>query len=566
MLPTYRTYVIILHAFLSGGKPMLSQNDISPELIELIKAIAGLWALVATLGFLIFVFLFRNEIKVFLKRISRFSLKRGNTELSIEKQESYEEKSVSHGGDKYAEPQDVGSENKEIFSETRTDSDLRFDMLDGFLAKDFTEAEKAYKQLQSVEEDINQKLRNEVIYCYLRYVHADDKSVLSRIRDIANNPSVSSFAHYWMAECYKHNREYKEAKGALQSAIEASKDDEARARNIASMVDLSLEMGEIDEALAVASQGLQIIKEEKLQLPLYRSLAAVFKAKKDEFSQAIALEKATSLEPEDKQLRLEAAFALSNVNFLHSAAINYDIILRQQPNHALAFNNIGVIARDLNLPIKSVEFYRDAAKDHETLAMANLAYLYIDKGFIDEAKQILHEAQKEQVVHPNVNQALAFISNEVESENNKWAEIIQTGIRQKSFLQSYAEAYFFPATANNVFSGTWLQPDGVEVQMIQSEGQISAEWGSGSNKRKLEGSVIHRSAKINIKKWLRYLYNPNADPNSGFYSDGETGLAYVDVQREKLQIALISNKSTDFMVFIRPTNNAEKVHSKGDER
>ena len=58
------------------------------------------------------------------------------------------------------------------------------------------------------------------------------------------------------------------------------------------------------------------------------------------------------------------------------------------------------------------------------------------------------------------------------------------------------------------------------------------------------------------------LYNPNADPNSGFYSNDETGLAYVDIQGKKLQIALISNKSTDFMEFTRPTCNTEKVPSK----
>ena len=135
-------------------------------------------------------------------------------------------------------------------------------------------------------------------------------------------------------------------------------------------------MGEMDEALAIASQGLQTIKEEKFRLPLYRSIAAVFKAKKDELSQAIALEKATSLDPEDKQLRFEAAYALrTNVKLLHSAATNYDTILRQQPNHSMALNNIGVIASDFQLPAKSVDFYHDSAKDHETLAMANLAYL-----------------------------------------------------------------------------------------------------------------------------------------------------------------------------------------------
>ena len=91
---------------------MLFQNDISPKVIELIKAIAGLWPLVAALGFLIFITLFRNEIKMSLKRLSRFSLKRGNTEFSLEGKESQEEKSVSHGGDKPFEPQELGPEIK----------------------------------------------------------------------------------------------------------------------------------------------------------------------------------------------------------------------------------------------------------------------------------------------------------------------------------------------------------------------------------------------------------------------------------------------------------------------
>ena len=85
-------------------------------------------------------------------------------------------------------------------------------MIGGFFDKDFIKAENAFNQLQSIEEDIDQRLRNEVLYSFLRYVHADDKSALDRIRSLANNPSISSYAHSWMAECYKHNRDYKQAK------------------------------------------------------------------------------------------------------------------------------------------------------------------------------------------------------------------------------------------------------------------------------------------------------------------------------------------------------------------
>src|SRR6185369_1067483 len=114
------------------------------------------------------------------------------------------------------------------------------------------------------------------------------------------------------------------------------------------------------------------------------------------------LEKALEIKPENTSLRFDAAYAQSHTDLSQLALANYDTLIRQEPDNSMAINNLGVEVDRLNMPIRSASYFKDSAEKNNTLAMANLGYRYLNRGFAKEAEEILRNAQKLENVYPNV--------------------------------------------------------------------------------------------------------------------------------------------------------------------
>ncbi len=242
----------------------------------------------------------------------------------------------------------------------------------------------------------------------------------------------------------------------------------------------------------------------------------------------------------------DAAYAQSEAGLSQLSAANYDTLINIDPDHASAFNNLGVEAGRLGLSTLSVRFYRRAAENHETLAMANLAFQFLQAGFTSEAADLLATARTEKDVHPNVGQAIAAVADRSDAEEQQWKTALQVGARHKLFFELYAEALFFPVS-EQYFSGEWISTDGEHLTLVEDQAQISGEWGSGFTKRRIEGVPVNRSGRIKLKKWRTSSFGPQ----SGYFDAGEDGYVYVSEDRSRLYVVTDSKTESVFLEFQR---------------
>ena len=521
-------------------------NLLSALTPEMITAVAGLWKLIAVVALSGALIYFRKPLLTLFQGLTRFTFKRGKTEIEVESQS---DRAVQPGALVIGETvqPELPQTDREHELPPSDGGEPLLSMLDAFFARDLEKASNEFARLQSAAVDALKKLRNESFYCYLRYVYGNDPSALRRLEVLADTREIRSDALGWIARCYEHAGAYEKAAVALRAAIEAAGTEHERAAHIASLSNLSLAVGNHAESITIASQGLLSIQEKHSRGVLYRALAAAFKESGDKFSRAVALEKALEIEPEDTKLRFEAAYAQSESDFLHVSIANYSILLRQSPENATALNNLGVAAGQLGHPIRSVGFYQSSAKHNETLAMANLAYLLLENGFAKESHELLVDAQRQGAIHPNVGRALADLAQKEEEESGRWKGVLEAGAKHGLYVQAFAEARFIPEDGSAHFRGLWAAADGQRLKIEIKDGSMVGEGQIQSKRRKLEGTVNNRAARFRLKTWQPSLF----DAEKGSYDIGALGLAYVTRDGAKLRIAVVVDSLPEVLDFDR---------------
>lgn len=84
--------------------------------------------------------------------------------------------------------------------------------------------------------------------------------------------------------------------------------------------------------------------------------------------------------------------------------------------------------------------YREAEKLGETLAMSNLAYKFMNEGFIAEAEELTKKATAMENYHPNIGGAISKIKNSQKEVEEKEEKILESLVTSKRFLIDYAYA------------------------------------------------------------------------------------------------------------------------------
>jgi tetratricopeptide (TPR) repeat protein len=379
-----------------------------------------------------------------------------------------------------------------------------------------------------------------VVLCYR---HLNDTDLINNLEKLSETEAIRTDALFWLSECYRRSRSYDKAETALRASIESTASDVERAGRIQSLVNLMLEM-ELpkDQIFGEVSKAFSNIKIKENQYHLFRALANIYEKYDDNFMQAIALEKALDLQPDNTDLRFDAAHAQSKAGISHLSVVNYETLIRQKPDSSGALNNLGVELDNLDMPIYSTRFYKKSADQMNSLAMANIAYRFINKGFVEEAENILKTAQNSENVSPNVQDAISALANKKEKENQKWEETIQNGIKQKAFLIHFAEAKFILDEKSKVFGKQWKYNEEI-FDIEEKEGKLTAHWGTGSNRRKLTGEISGRSAKTNFFKQSSWITDRE------YFDSGIPSLCYVNNEGNKVLLMILEKDKPEFIDF-----------------
>ncbi|MBI5192005.1 MAG: hypothetical protein HZA08_01030 [Nitrospirae bacterium] len=236
--------------------------------------------------------------------------------------------------------------------------------------------------------------------------------------------------------------------------------------------------GRITEGKKLMEEKLQQYKNEEPAYHLYKALIDMADKEGDKETFVLHAERALELNPADHNLRFQTAYKYNELSRRHLGLYHYRLLETHNRDGA-CLNNLGVVLSGLQLPCRSIASYKESAELKNTLAMANLAYKYLETGFANEALGIINGAFKlagEVDVHGNVGQAKIAIEEAKENENKKEQTILQEAEAERAFRLPFAEGLCTRPDSPLDLNGKWHWGDWDGIIIRQSGAQIEGSF------------------------------------------------------------------------------------------
>jgi Flp pilus assembly protein TadD len=402
-----------------------------------------------------------------------------------------------------------------------------------------------YKRAQEAESDAIQKLQNEAFYLYLRY-RCRDVSAFGKLKAMVERanaiPEALFEVYRFIGASYKFSNDFLKAAKAYENSIKNARTEEERADSTGFAADCLFAAGNQEQAYCRIMEEIRKSESSEALSALYKSLAMLYELAEDSEFRAITLEKALEYSPNDVSLRFNAAYSYGENDLDTLALLHYNTLLKFEPNDNKALNNIAVAYGELKILTQKTRFLKKAIKENETLAAANLAYQYIDAGFVEEAMQILNEAKQQENAHPNVGRALAAAAERQELDAEIEKKFIETAREQGRFLLAFAEAYFVDCASAASFEGAWHFFDEVEATAIRENDELKIGWERGGKKHRIVAHVKNQGARIT--KYTR---------NDDYFSNdlGDKGYAFLLQEEQQIQIMTLKGHKHSFLTLRR---------------
>lgn len=145
------------------------------------------------------------------------------------------------------------------------------------------------------------------------------------------------------------------------------------------------------------------------------------------------------LKPNDDDIRFNLAYKYCDIDEDEYGVYHYEKLKHSNYSTNVP-NNLGASYRDLKLNYYSVQAYKEAILKENTLSMRNLSHIYIDAGFLDEAKDLCDKAIKYVDYDYRVGDAITKIQEVKNEENEKREKILHSVHERINFYIKYSNA------------------------------------------------------------------------------------------------------------------------------
>jgi tetratricopeptide (TPR) repeat protein len=242
-----------------------------------------------------------------------------------------------------------------------------------------------------------------------RYLSGTEGSYLRRLEELAAKHSTDPrFARY-LARCYDG---LGSTEKAIDSYIAASKLEgnlESKAVDLQAAAIVKAKRGDHQAETWFRGQFEQPLEAVTQFQVLRRGLLELANIN-NKHSDWIAYQEARLIDiPDETDDRFALAYKYSQQNNDVMALYHY-LLIPLGKRTSVTWNNIGVCYRNLEVPARSVAAYRTAERMGGTLAISNLANLFIEAGFLPEAETMCLEALKIENCDKRVAAALAEVA------------------------------------------------------------------------------------------------------------------------------------------------------------
>jgi pyrimidine deaminase RibD-like protein len=359
-----------------------------------------------------------------------------------------------------------------------TTRESRYDaFLNAMKSGDIETGDELYEEMTRSEEKPELKLQLRVLYLDYRYRSTQDPDNLSELEDLVQNDDVGDFAASRLGFLALLAHDLKGAADSFAKTVSLTKSPERKVFWVVEHAHTLLKQEYSLDGMRLLFSHLREDYSREGKAMLLKTLSTFFESRNEKYVSAALLARAAQLVPADNTIRFGAAYALSQIGFGHLSMALYDCLRQLSDRDSVVLNNLGAQCEEYELPIKSVRFFREAANRNNSLAKANLAFKYMDAGFVDEARTLLDSARKEENPHENVGHALVAMAERIKCEEKKWQENLAYGTREQLFLSSFVESLSSPEQGDvSAFTGTWRDADGVELALVVQERSVTGEW------------------------------------------------------------------------------------------
>lgn len=241
--------------------------------------------------------------------------------------------------------------------------------------------------------------------------------------------------------------------------------------------------------------------------------------------------------PLDNQIRWDCALQFSEIQENELSVYHYQIYLGNSKDEDNIFNNLGVIFRNEDMPIKAMEMYQKSFKLGNTLAGSNIASIYLSIGEKEHSLELLREIiRSNRNYDSNVDIILGTIPTNIKQEKEKLEKMEKTGNLLNKLHIEYVKHCILKEKYNWV--GYWLI-NGRHVCEIKLEnGALEFLMDKNSN-CKIEGKLEDNCFEISQ---FELPYSPIYRKGILFLTDDDSFKGYAKNKDELVEIEAIRIK------------------------
>ncbi len=200
----------------------------------------------------------------------------------------------------------------------------------------------------------------------------------------------------------------------------------------------------LNESIRFLIRELGKIDETKSKAVLLRALAnRYFEKSGDQCWQGMAfLEAARKNDPTATDILFNLAYKYSQLDNNSLALFHYNRLISLDSNYKNALNNAGASSNALNLFFTAVEFYERSWKESkETYSAANLAYLYMQKGFYKDAEDLIIKAREVDNYEERIDQAAVDLRQKKKNETKNKEAFISKGQEYSKLIEKTSKGF-----------------------------------------------------------------------------------------------------------------------------
>lgn len=502
------------------------------------------------------IMVFRRPLNGLLERIISFRFSRGKSSLEIEAPRAYSAKDQDFS-DKQAEP--PGSRDKEASRVDRENSPLNA-FIDCLSTGDTEKARNLYRQHVEDLQCHDVPRKTDPLWLYFGYMNSASQWVIDELKTVAlhgedDRDVVESV--FWLDGIYRTLNATESREELWDQLISRCVSENSTTQGIIGKSKLLLDIGRTEDARSLLIDRLSDLENRSGKSDLLAALAETFQREGNNQFSALLRERAISLTEWTAEQAFDLGYFESNNSLPRLAAANYEAILSLHKDHDIARNNLAVIAQEGSFPIVAANQYKVAAGNGNTLAMANLGYIYLNAGLEDDAKAEVERALGQEKVHDNIFTLRAEIERRSRKQSEDWERYLRDSRVLQRFVREYARAHEDVNFDAEAIDGSWRLASGDKIQLQIDSGRIEARWKIGPSLRGTNGCAVVKGSIVgrSIDATYRVENKPDETSLLAYSTDTKNRdlLGWFSEDGSFIEFAQVSDTQSFFLKFVRRT-------------